>query len=161
MSKGAMEYTHYYNFPFNVVVRAYLNKYPHPDLSHVESVDTLERYVDEHGVLHTTRVLTTSFLKFTSVAGFERSTIDLQKRQVFLKTKSLNYTNFATTYEECSYTEEGPDITKFEIRGDLWVAIGLGFLIGSGLSTFKANFEKGTIALDDIIRSRSKAAAGF
>mmetsp|Transcript_19588 Transcript_19588/g.35955 ORF Transcript_19588/g.35955 Transcript_19588/m.35955 type:complete len:163 (-) Transcript_19588:3313-3801(-) len=156
MSEGTAEYTHLYNFPFKIVARAYLNKYPHPDLNHVESVDTLERYVDENGVLHTTRVLTTSFLKFSSVAGFEQSTIDLLKNLISLKTKSLNYTSFARSYEECIYMGEGPDKTKFEIRGDVWIATGFGFLMKSALNTFCANFKKGTEALEDIIQSHKR-----
>jgi hypothetical protein len=158
MSEGKAVYTHSYNFPFKVVARAYLSKYPHPDLSHVESVDTLERYVDEQGVLHTTRVLSTSFLKFSSVAGFEQSTIDLTKSLISLRTRSLNYTSFARSYEECFYVEEGPDRTKFEIKGDLWIATGFGFLMSSALGTFCSNFKKGTSALEDIIQSKLSTA---
>lgn len=45
---------------WNVVTTALWLKYPNPKLSHVESVDTIDSYIDSNGNLRVKRILTTN-----------------------------------------------------------------------------------------------------
>ena len=90
MSEKAFDISHLFNRPWILVCRAYLAKYPHPLLSHVESIDTLERYVDSEGRLISSRIMTSSFLKFSSIAGFEQSIIDPTNKTIHLSSNNLN-----------------------------------------------------------------------
>ncbi|KAI9333219.1 PRELI-like family-domain-containing protein [Zopfochytrium polystomum] len=47
-----------YDYPWSTVTQAIWQKYPNPFAAHVLSSDVIDRYVDENGVLHSTRLFT-------------------------------------------------------------------------------------------------------
>ena len=153
MSKKEVEHTHLFNYPWEIVVRAYLGKYPHPRLSHVESIDTLERYVDEKGCLVTTRIITSSFLKFSSAVGLEQSYVDLSNKKLELFTQNITHTKFSCIEELCTYVPSG-DSTHYKLQGTISAGKGMGIFIGKLLSTVQSNFKKGTEVIEDIVQNK-------
>ncbi|CAG9317050.1 unnamed protein product [Blepharisma stoltei] len=154
MSENTIQLSHTFKQPWCMVARAYLAKYPHRKLSHVESVDTLERYVDEEGRLITTRILASSFMKFSSVFGFERSIIDPHKQSITLLTNNLTHRQFSTSREVCTYSVGENNTTNYVLQSTVIPAIGLGFLVGKLMNVVRGNFTKGTKVLEDIMHTK-------
>ena len=159
MSEKTLEISHSFNKPWQWVCRAYLAKYPHPMLSHVESIDTLERYVDSEGRLITIRVLTSSFLKFGSVAGFEQSIIDPKTKTIRLSSHNLTHRNFSSSTEVCNYSVVDENTTLYTLSYRIKVAFGLGIFISPLMKTIHNNFNKGISVLDEIMKNKFENAA--
>ncbi|OMJ72491.1 hypothetical protein SteCoe_29055 [Stentor coeruleus] len=154
MTEKIFEINYNFNRPWELVCRAYLAKYPHPLLSHVESLDTLERYVDDNGCLVTCRVMTSSFLKFSSIAGFEQSVIDPKNKTIYLNSNNLTHRNFTSSNEVCRYSVLDENTTLYTLSYKISVATGLGLLISPLLKTIKANFNKGIQVLEEIMKKK-------
>ena len=154
MPEKTFEISYQFTYPWALVCRAYLAKYPHPRLSHVESIDTLERYVDSEGRLITCRVMTSSFLKFSSIEGFEQSIIDLNRKTIYLSSNNLSHRNLSASTEICKYSVLDDKTTLYTLSYKIDVAIGLGFFVDPLLSTIKKNFDKGTQVLEEIMTTK-------
>ncbi|OMJ75604.1 hypothetical protein SteCoe_25222 [Stentor coeruleus] len=154
MTERTFEISYNFERPWDLVCRAYLAKYPHPLLSHVETLDTLERYVDDNGCLVTCRVMTSSFLKFSSVAGFEQSVIDPINKTIYLNSNNLSHRNLNSSNEICRYSVVDDKTTLYTLSYKINVAPGLGLLIGPLINTIKGNFNKGIQVLEEIMRNR-------
>lgn len=154
MTEKTFEINYNFRRPWELVCRAYLAKYPHPLLSHVESLDTLERYVDDNGCLVTCRVMTSSFLKFSSIAGFEQSVIDPKNKTIYLNSNNLTHRNFTSSNEICRYSVLDENTTFYALSYNISVATGLGLLIGPLLKTIKGNFNKGIQVLEEIMKNK-------
>lgn len=155
MSERTFELSYIFASPWAVVCRAYLAKYPHPLLSHVETIDTLERYVDEAGRLITYRIMTSSFLSFSSIEGFEQSIIDPVSQTIYLNLNNMSHRNFTKSNEICKYSVKDTQSTQYSLSYKLNVIFGLGIFIDALISTVKKNFEKGTKVIEDIIQKQS------
>lgn len=154
MSDKYLEIRHIFSRPWLCVCRAYLAKYPHPLLSHVESLDTLERYVDSEGRLITTRVLTSSFLRFSSIVGFEQSVIDLAKQTIYLCSNNITHQSFALTTEVCNYSVGENDTTVYTLNYTAKISTGLGIFWGPLMNKIRENFNKGAGVLEEIMTKR-------
>lgn len=155
MSEDRIELNYVFRNPWPIVARAYLGKYPHPKLSHVESVDTLERYIDAQGRLVGTRVITSSFLKFSQCAGLERSLIDAEKQEITLETENINYTSLAKTVEVCRYRAgTDPNTTIYTLSSTITCSWATAIFLKPLLSMVRTNFGKGTKVLESIMHQR-------
>ena len=65
-----------YDFDFSTASFAYMNKYPNPFAKHVRSTDTLEQYVDENGMLRTTKLVVKTGLLPLFIKPFLGSSLD-------------------------------------------------------------------------------------
>lgn len=155
MSERSFEFSYVFSSPWATVCRAYLAKYPHPLLSHVETIDTLERYVDEEGRLITYRIMTSSFLSFSSIEGFEMSIIDPVAKTIYISTNNMSHRNFTKSNEICRYSAKDDQSTNYNISYKLNVIFGLGIFIDTLIATVKKNIEKGTTVIEDIISKRA------
>ena len=151
MSESSFDLSHMFSRPWLLVCRAYLAKYPHPMLRHVESIDTLERYVDADGRLITIRVLTSSFMKFSSIAGFEQSVIDPNNKTIYLSSHNLTHRNMSASTEICKYTVIDENTTLYTLSYNIKVATGLGLFLTPLVGTIKKNFVKGTNVIEEIM----------
>lgn len=151
MSEQHLHLSHTFNYPWRVVARAYLCKYPHRKLSHVESVDTLERYVDGEGRLVTTRILLSSFLRISNIIGHEESVVDLESQTICLKTTNATHQHLAATVETCEYRADNEHSTLYELKATVVPTFGMGLFVGFLFKTIQGNFLKGRKVLEDII----------
>lgn len=119
------ETTHTYPFHWDVVTRAFWNKYPNSMLSHVERMDVLERRVDGQGRLRTSRLAKCtqgnmpSWAKSmlgTSSYVFEETICDPQNKTLVLKSTNLSFRSVATVEETCVYSvhPENADTTLYK-----------------------------------------------
>uniref|UniRef100_K3X4H0 PRELI/MSF1 domain-containing protein n=1 Tax=Globisporangium ultimum (strain ATCC 200006 / CBS 805.95 / DAOM BR144) TaxID=431595 RepID=K3X4H0_GLOUD len=119
------ETKHTYPFHWDVVTRAFWNKYPNSLLSHVERMDVLERRVDEQGCLRTSRLAKCtqgnlpSWAKSmlgTSSYVFEETVCDPKTKTLVLKSTNLSFRSVATVEETCVYSvhPENNDMTLYQ-----------------------------------------------
>ncbi|KAL3656579.1 hypothetical protein V7S43_018578 [Phytophthora oleae] len=115
------ETRHVYPFHWDVVTRAFWNKYPNERLAHVERVDVLDRCLDAQGRLVTTRLAQVTQKNLPgwvrSVLGdstyvFETTTCDPQRKQLVLKSTNLSLRSVATVEETCVYSVHPDDANK-------------------------------------------------
>ncbi|DAZ97980.1 TPA: hypothetical protein N0F65_005138 [Lagenidium giganteum] len=119
------ETKHVYPFAWDVVTRAFWNKYPNPTLTHVERVDVLDRTIDSQGRLRTTRLAKCSQANMPSWAKsligsssyvFEETICDPTNKTLVLKSTNLNFRSVATVEETCVYSvhPDNADVTMYE-----------------------------------------------
>lgn len=119
------ETTHTYPFHWDVVTRAFWNKYPNSMLTHVERMDVLERRVDANGCLRTSRLAkctqanVPSWAKSmlgTSSYVFEETVCDPKTKTLVLKSTNLSFRSVATVEETCVYSvhPENADMTLYK-----------------------------------------------
>lgn len=115
---------HVYPYEWDVVTRAFWNKYPNDKMAHVESVDVLNRYIDENGILHTARLTRVSQdnlpswvkrIMGSSAFAYEETSCDPVKKTLKLRSRNISFNNLATVEENCVYSvEERSKSTKYE-----------------------------------------------
>ncbi|RLN98518.1 hypothetical protein BBJ28_00022236 [Nothophytophthora sp. Chile5] len=112
------ETQHVYPYHWDVVTRAFWNKYPNSRLAHVERVDVLDRRLDAQGRLVTSRLakITQGNLPgwVKSVLGdssyvFEETVCDAQAKRLVLKSTNLSFRSVATVEETCVYSVHPDD----------------------------------------------------
>lgn len=114
-----------YNSDFYTTSVAYLNRYPNPYAKHVLSSDTLDTAIDDHGRLHTTRLvvktgLLPDFIK--PMLGhkldtwvIEKSIIDPKTQTVQAYSSNVDHRRFIKVEEFLTYRTEG-SVTKLEVN---------------------------------------------
>jgi uncharacterized protein involved in tolerance to divalent cations len=122
------ETNHVYPFSWEVVTRAFWNKYPNKTLSHVERVDVLDRRLDVQGRLHTIRLAkctqtnipswVKSVMGSTSSFVYEETICDPKEKTLLLKSTNLSFRSIATVEETCIYTAhpENINLTKYQAK---------------------------------------------
>lgn len=112
------ETRHVYPFQWDVVTRAFWNKYPNSRLAHVERVDVLDRRLDAQGRLVTTRLAKVTQKNVPgwvrsalgdSTYVFEETTCDAQRQRLVLKSTNLSLRSVATVEETCVYSVHPED----------------------------------------------------
>jgi len=110
---------HTYPYAWDVVTRAFWNKYPNAKLSHVERVDVLSRYIDEDGCLHSARLAKCTQNNMPSWAEsilgkhsyvYEETICDPVKKTLRLKSTNLSFRSVATVEESCLYQVDPKNI---------------------------------------------------
>lgn len=115
---------HTYPYSWDVVTRAFWNKYPNPQLAHVERIDVLDRYIDANGCLRTARLAKCKQQNIPgwvkSVLGqsayvYEETICDPVNKTLELKSRNMSYTSVATVEEQCHYRVDpvSPDATLY------------------------------------------------
>ena len=113
---ASKETRHLYKYDWDTVTTAFWNKYPNPNLPHVESSDVVSRSIDKDGNLRTARVARcrqdvprfaqSFFGKYCFV--YEETIVDPKVKTLNLKTVNISYGNAFRVEEHCSYKQH-PD----------------------------------------------------
>ncbi|XP_074959121.1 PRELI domain-containing protein 2 isoform X2 [Phalacrocorax aristotelis] len=115
-----------YRYPFEQVVASYLRKYPSPMEKHVTAVETVEEKTDlSTGIIYRRRIATcqnvvpeilrkVGVLKVPHIYLEEESWLNMQKRNMAMKTRCLTWTQYASLSEESVFREslENPNWRK-------------------------------------------------
>ncbi|XP_068265477.1 PRELI domain-containing protein 2 isoform X1 [Nyctibius grandis] len=115
-----------YRYPFEQVVASYLRKYPSPMEKHVTAVETVEEKTDSStGIIYRRRIAKcqnvipeilrkVSVLKVPDIYMEEESWLNMQKRNMAMKTHCLTWTQYASLSEESVFREssENPNWRK-------------------------------------------------
>ncbi|KAK9378983.1 PRELI-like family-domain-containing protein [Kockiozyma suomiensis] len=142
-------YTH--NHDFNTFSVAYFLRYPNPYATHVISVDTLERYVDDQGRLHTKRLvvkrgklpqwckalLSTSKLNISESMILETSIIDPRSELILSESKNIDFTKVMRVVETATYKGDLGADGKKVVRANTTVS----FLSSFGFDSMKERME--------------------
>ncbi|XP_074959122.1 PRELI domain-containing protein 2 isoform X3 [Phalacrocorax aristotelis] len=143
-----------YRYPFEQVVASYLRKYPSPMEKHVTAVETVEEKTDlSTGIIYRRRIATcqnvvpeilrkVGVLKVPHIYLEEESWLNMQKRNMAMKTRCLTWTQYASLSEESVFREslENPNWTDFTQKGRISVT-GAG-LLNCVLEAFAQSFLK-------------------
>lgn len=116
--------THIFQNDFATVSLAFFNRYPNPYASHVLSIDTLSRYIDSHGQLHTTRLIRKTgklprwvkpFLgKISQSWIIEMSIVNKDEQKLLTYTRNLDHTKVIQVEEFTAY--------KFNLENNFTIA---------------------------------------
>ncbi|KAL9654660.1 hypothetical protein ABK040_006722 [Willaertia magna] len=158
--------SHTYQHPWERVTNAFWHKYPNPLSPHVLSIDVLDRWIDEEGNLHTVRLMTCKDRAvpewISNVVGgknyayvIERSMINLNEKQLVMKSKNISYESLISVEETCRYTvdKENTEHTLFSQEAKISVPIwGLAArkVENLTLENFHKNAKKGLQAMEHI-----------
>jgi hypothetical protein len=150
------------------VTQAHWEKYPNDHSAHIVSVDTIDRYVDEDGILHTTRLLSGKqkipkilqkiFNSTDNAYFYEVSTIDPVTNTLHAETVNLSFSNLILIEEGLTLKRnpENPESNTLFVQQARISAKG----VLSGVSkytedftakTFKANAANGRLGLEQVI----------
>ncbi|KAG5513406.1 hypothetical protein PMAC_001470 [Pneumocystis sp. 'macacae'] len=103
------ESTYYYDYPWPIVTLAWFLRYPNPYSKHVISVDVIDRYVNDHGCLRTTRLILKRGklpkwgAKISESYILEDSIVDLQTNQMHTFIRNLDHTKVMKVVENQIY----------------------------------------------------------
>ncbi|XP_048187186.1 PRELI domain-containing protein 2 isoform X3 [Perognathus longimembris pacificus] len=173
-------------YPFEQVVASFLRKYPNPMDKNVVSVNTVEERRDEStGIIYRKRIaicrnvvpeilrkaLSTlvilgwkkvSILKVPSIQLEEESWLNLQERNMAIRSHCLTWAQYASLKEESVFREsmENPNWTEFIQRGRISIT-GAGFL-NCILETFASTFlrqgaQKGIRIMEMLLKEQCGA----
>ncbi|CAI5732373.1 unnamed protein product [Hyaloperonospora brassicae] len=143
-----------YPFHWDVVTRAFWNKYPNKRLAHVERVDVLDRQLDAQGRLVTTRlakVTQTNVPQWVrsalsdSTYVFEETICDPQRKRLVLRSTNLSLRSVATVEETCVYSVHPDDEHKTLYEAEAKVTAFVP-LVGRKLESFSASRGADTAA---------------
>ncbi|KAG2214972.1 hypothetical protein INT45_002412 [Circinella minor] len=165
-----------YDHPWQNVTLAFWLRYPNPFASHVLAVDVLDRYVDEKGVLRTTRLVLKkgkapkwfpkTFLKNSEAFVIEESEVDPKTMTMVTRTKNLNHVRIMQIIETQTFQsgKQGENTTICKSEACIVSRFGWG-MTGKiemfGQSNFAANASKARKGMRHILQMiREKQAGG-
>ncbi|KAG2522476.1 hypothetical protein JM18_006134 [Phytophthora kernoviae] len=143
------ETSHVYPFHWDVVTRAFWNKYPNSRLAHVERVDVLDRRIDAEGRLVTTRLAKVTQKNLPgwvrsalgdSTYVFETTVCDPQQKRLVLKSTNLSFRSVATVNETCVYTVHPDNAQKTLYEAEAEVTAFVPF-VSRKLESFSGTFQ--------------------
>ncbi|KAG4300632.1 hypothetical protein PCANB_003070 [Pneumocystis canis] len=103
---------YYYDYPWPIVTLAWFLRYPNPYSKHVISVDVIDRYINDHGCLRTTRLILkhgklpkwgAKLFKISESYILEDSIVDLQTSQMYTYIRNLDHTKVMKVIENQTY----------------------------------------------------------
>ncbi|XP_062501033.1 PRELI domain containing protein 3B-like [Corticium candelabrum] len=155
---------HIFGHTWEQITMAAWQKYPNPMNPNVVGTDVLERHVDDRGVLHSHRLLTTakwSVPRFvTSFLGideychvYEYSTVDPKSKLMTLRSVNLSLSGLMTVHETLKYQQHPDNSEKTlltqEARIDATSLLGApGYFEGLVADGFTTNAAKGREAIE-------------
>ncbi|GME76666.1 unnamed protein product [[Candida] boidinii] len=115
--------THTFKHDFETATLAYFNRYPNPFASHVLSTDTIEKFIDEQGKLHQTKLIWKTgrlpkwvkpFLgKISRSLIIEKSIVDPVNKTMKTYTSNLDHTSIIRIEEFTKYQYDSDEnVTK-------------------------------------------------
>lgn len=158
------EYT--FNHPWDKVVQAAWRKYPNPMNPCVASIDVLDRKIDEKGVLHTHRILSSKWgipgwvqnviMGSPSVVyANEKSEVDPNNKTMVLKSRNITWCSNIAVDEHLVYAPHPDDPQKTLLKQEAVVLV-KGVPLSSYMETLLAtsissNAYKGRQAINWVI----------
>ncbi|CAO3634693.1 unnamed protein product [Cunninghamella echinulata] len=148
------------------VTLAFWLRYPNPFASHVLAVDVSNRYVDERGVLKTTRLVLKkgkapkwfpqTFLKNSEAFVIEESEVDPKSKTMVTRTKNLNHVRIMQIEETQTFTSSANgENTSCKTEARIISKFGWGMtnkIEGFGQSSFAANASKARKGMRHILQ---------
>ncbi|ORX52805.1 MSF1-domain-containing protein [Hesseltinella vesiculosa] len=167
------QHTFQYDHSWQNVTLAFWLRYPNPFASHVLAVDVLDRYVDDRGVLKTTRLVLKkgkvpkwfpqALVKNSEAFVIEESEVDPQAMTMVTRTKNLNHVRIMQVEETQTFTRHG-DWTSCKTEARIISRFGWGLagrIEGFGQSSFAANASKARKGMRHILQLlREKQVGG-
>uniref|UniRef100_A0A3Q0SFM5 PRELI domain containing 3 n=1 Tax=Amphilophus citrinellus TaxID=61819 RepID=A0A3Q0SFM5_AMPCI len=158
---------HIFNHPWEMVIKAAMQKYPNPMNPSVVGVDVLDRDIDKQGRLHSKRLLSTewglpSIVK--SLVGSartytyvqEQSVVDPKEKTFELQSTNITFTNMVSVDERLTYKPHPEDPEKTILTQEAIISVkGVSlssYLEGVMASTISTNAGKGREAMEWVIR---------
>ncbi|KAF7723989.1 hypothetical protein EC973_001449 [Apophysomyces ossiformis] len=156
-----------YEYPWQNVTLAFWLRYPNPFASHVLAVDVLDRFVDERGVLKTTRLILKkgkapkwfpqSFLKNSEAFIIEESEVDPKTNTMITRTKNLNHVRIMQIEETQIFKphDQHQEWTSCKTEARIISRFGWGMtnrIEGFGQSSFAANAAKARKGMKHILQ---------
>ncbi|KAI8388524.1 PRELI-like family-domain-containing protein [Radiomyces spectabilis] len=170
------QHTFNYEYPWQTVSYAFWLRYPNPFASHVLAVDVLDRYVDEKGVLKTTRLVLKkgkvpkwfpeSFLKNSEAFIIEESEVDPKSMTMTTRTKNLNHVRIMQVEETQTFrpNEQNPAFTSCKTEARIISRFGWGMtnrIEAFGQGSFASNAAKARKGMHHILQTiREKQMGG-
>ncbi|ODN03918.1 Protein slowmo [Orchesella cincta] len=157
------EYT--FNHPWDKVVQAAWRKYPNPMNPAVASIDVLDRTVDEKGVLHTHRILSSKWgipAWVQNIMGSpnimysnEKSEVDPNNKTMVLKSRNITFCSNIAVDEHLVYAPHPNDPAKTLLKQEAVVLV-KGVPLSSYMeslltTTISTNANKGRQAMNWVI----------
>jgi len=166
---------HVFDHPWHTVVNAAWRKYPNPLKPEVVGLDVLDRKVDNKGILHTNRIITTEWhipYWVTRLIGlqnpnhsYEHSEVDTKSKRMVLQTKNLNCTNFVSVDETLVYRSHPDDPDKTLLEQSTVVSVRgiplIHYMEDTLASTMSNNAKKGRQAMEWVIDNLKKEYEGL
>ncbi|KAI9311116.1 PRELI-like family-domain-containing protein [Dichotomocladium elegans] len=159
------QHTFNYDHPWQNVTYAFWLRYPNPFASHVLAVDVLDRYVDENGVLRTTRLVLKKgklpkwfpehFMKSSEAFVIEESEVDPKSMTMVTRTKNLNHVRIMQVVETQIFKPNGEWSTTCKSEACIVSRFGWGLaskIEKFGQSSFAANASKARKGMRHILQ---------
>lgn len=165
---------HTFEYPWEVVVKAFWQKYPHPNLPHIrESLILSREYDSDSGVLKTKRLMCVeqkvprSLLMFVKGAdrfyAIEETTIDSNNREMYLTTKNLSFSRILDATSVASYVasrETDEEKTNYSVEATVKI-LTLPKIVSNRVANFLGtsshkNANLGILAMEDLCKQIMK-----
>ncbi|CAI5686752.1 PRELI domain containing protein 3B [Oreochromis niloticus] len=158
---------HIFNHPWEMVIKAAMQKYPNPMNPSVVGVDVLDREIDTQGRLHSKRLLSTEWGLPSIVKSLvgnartytyvqEQSVIDPKEKTFELQSSNITFTNMVSVDEKLTYKPHPEDPEKTILTQEALISVkGVSlssYLEGVMASTISTNAGKGREAVEWVIR---------
>ncbi|KAL3978732.1 hypothetical protein ACER0C_019794 [Sarotherodon galilaeus] len=158
---------HIFNHPWEMVIKAAMQKYPNPMNPSVVGVDVLDREIDTQGRLHSKRLLSTEWGLPSIVKSLvgnartytyvqEQSVIDPKEKTFELQSSNITFTNMVSVDEKLTYKPHPEDPEKTILTQEAIISVkGVSlssYLEGVMASTISTNAGKGREAVEWVIR---------
>ncbi|XP_063329509.1 PRELI domain containing protein 3B [Pelmatolapia mariae] len=158
---------HIFNHPWEMVIKAAMQKYPNPMNPSVVGVDVLDREIDTQGRLHSKRLLSTEWGLPSIVKSLvgnartytyvqEQSVIDPKEQTFELQSSNITFTNMVSVDEKLTYKPHPEDPEKTILTQEAIISVkGVSlssYLEGVMASTISTNAGKGREAVEWVIR---------
>ncbi|CCG82085.1 Protein ups1 homolog [Taphrina deformans PYCC 5710] len=162
-----------YDHPWSTVTLAYFLRYPNPHARHVLASDVIDRYVDEQGCLHSTRLLLkrgklpawgARILNINETYIIEESIVDPKSLEMRTVSKNLDHTRVLKVIESQTMTvaQTGQsDIEKTQVQTEVRTISKVPSFVGSkieylGVAKFRENFEKSKLGMQVVLEALNK-----
>lgn len=124
---------HVFDHPWETVTQAAWRKYPNPMNTAVIGTDVVERRVDNNGILHTHRVVSSQwyFPKWAQAIigtakvcyASEKSTVCPKKKEMTLQTNNITFGKFISVDEVLRYSPHPNDPSKTLLKQEATVVV--------------------------------------
>jgi len=160
---------HTFSHPWEKVVQAAWRKYPNPMNPSVTAIDVLDRRIDDQGVMHTQRLLSSGTNRWgipqwvQSIVGSpnvmyanEHSSVDPRRQTMVLKSRNITFCNFIAVDEQLVYSIH-PENPRYTLLRQEAVVLVQGVPLGSYMesmltNTISSNATKGRLAIEWVIQ---------
>ncbi|KAJ2080735.1 hypothetical protein H4R24_002877 [Coemansia sp. RSA 988] len=163
---------HSYDYSWNTVSYAFLNRYPNPFATHVLAADTLEHRIDPStGELHITRLLrktnsvprwARSIMRENDAYILEDVVVDPNGSTLVSKTRNITHTRLLKVEEKQTLTMDPSDNSRTQCKNETCIVSSIGYGLNSRIESFSlsrfseniARSRKGMLYVLDLAQRR-------